>query len=58
MSSDIKKEFDSESANNKYFLKTKINSYGDEATDFYDKEMHKVGSNHTCLAAINLDSAL
>ena len=29
-------------------MKCKINSYGDQATDFDDKEMPKVGSNHTC----------
>ena len=39
-------------------MKTKIKSYGDEVTDFYNKEIPKVGSNHTCLAVINLDSAL
>ena len=39
-------------------MKTKIKSYGDEITDFYDKEMPEVDSNPTCLAVINLDSAL
>ena len=39
-------------------MKTKIKSYGDEVTDFYDKEMPEVDSNPTCLAVINLDSAL
>ena len=29
---------------------TKIKSYGDEATDFHDEEIPKVGSNRTCLA--------
>ena len=33
----IKKELDS--AYNKIFLKTKKESYGDEATDFHDKEI-------------------
>ena len=37
---------------------TKISSYGDEATDFHDKELPKAGSNHTCLAVITVDSAL
>ena len=32
--------------------------YLDEATDFYNKEISKVDSNLTCLAAISLDSAL
>ena len=31
-SADIKKEFDSEPVYNKKYLKTKIKSYGDEAT--------------------------
>ena len=39
-------------------MKTKIKSYGDEATVFHDKEVPKVGSNHTCLAIISLDSTL
>ena len=53
VSADIKKEFNSEPVYNKKFLRTKIKSHGDEVTDFYDK-----GSNNTCLAVINLDSAL
>ena len=51
-------EFDSEPVYNKEFLKTKIKSQGDEVTDFYDKKIPKVDSNHTCLAVISLDSAL
>ena len=58
VSADIKKEFDSEPVYNKDFLKIKIKSHGDEVTDFYDKEIPKVDSNHTCLAVISLDSAL
>ena len=58
VSSDIKKEFNSEPVYNQIFLKTKIKSYGDDVTDFYDKEIPKVNSNHTCLAVISLDSAL
>ena len=58
VSSDIKKEFDSEPVYYKKFLKTKIESHGDELTDFYDREIPKVDSNHTCLAVISLDSAL
>ena len=57
-SADIKQEFDSEPLYNKEFLKTKINSHGDEVTDFSDKKIPKVGSNHTCLAVVSLDSAL
>ena len=47
VSSDIEKEFDCKSFYDKKILKTKIKSYGDEATDFYDKKMPQVGSNHT-----------
>ena len=39
-------------------MKTKIKSHGDEVTDFYDKEIPKVDSSHTCLGIISLDSAL
>ena len=39
-------------------MKTKIKSCGDEITDFYDKEIPKADSYHTCLALISLDSAL
>ena len=35
-----------------------MKSDGDEATDFHDKEIPKVDSNHTCLAVINVDSLL
>ena len=40
------------------FVKTKIESCGEEVTDFYDKRVSKVESNHTCLAVISLDSAM
>ena len=39
-------------------MKTKIKSHGDEVTDFYDKKISKVDSNHICLAGITLNSAL
>ena len=58
VSTDIKKEFGSDPVYNKYFLQTNIKSHGDEFTDFYDKEIPNVDSNHTCLAVISLDSAL
>ena len=38
VSADIKKEFDSKSAHNKNYLKTKIKTFGNEVTDFYDKK--------------------
>ena len=58
VSSDIEKEFDCKSFYDKKILKTKMKSYGDEATDFHDKKMPQVGSNHTYLAVISLYSAL
>ena len=58
VSADIKKEFDSEPVYNQEFLKIKIKSDGDEVTDFYEKEVLTVDSNHTFLAVISLDSAL
>ena len=54
---DIEKECDSEHFYTKEILKTKIKSHGDEVTDFYDKKIPKVESNHTCLAVLTLDSA-
>ena len=54
----IEKEFDRKPVCNKNFFKTKINSHGNEITDFCDKEIPKVESNHTFLAVISLDSAL
>ena len=48
-----KKEFDSEPAYTKKFLKTKIKSHGNEVTDFYDKKIPKVSKN-----PFSLDSAL
>ena len=35
-----------------------MKSYGGEVTDFYDKEISKVDSNHTYLAICSLDFAL
>ena len=58
VSSDIKKELDSESVYNKEFLKTKTKSHGDEVTSFYDKEISKVDPNHAYLAVISLVSGL
>ena len=55
MSVPIFKKIDGKPAYNKHFLKTKIKSYGDEATDFHNKEIPKEGSNHTCFAAIVVD---
>ena len=40
------------------FLKTKLKFHDNKVTYFYDKEIPKADSNHTCLAVISLDSAL
>ena len=56
VNANIKKE--SDPVYNKEFLKTKIKSLGDEVTDFYDIKIPKVGSNHTFLVVISLNSAL
>ena len=60
VSTNIKKEFDSEYVYNKEFLKTKIKFHGDEVTDFYDMINSKkiVNSNHSCLAVISLDPVI
>ena len=52
----IKKEFDSEPIYNKNYFK--IKSHGHEITDFYDKKIHKLNPNHTCLAVISFYSSL
>ena len=39
-------------------METKIKSYGDEVTDFYDKEIPTMNSNYTCSAVVSLDSTL
>ena len=53
VSADIKKEFNKKPVYDKEYLKTKIIFNGDEATDFYDKEIPKLDSNHNCLAVIS-----
>ena len=54
----IKKEFDSNPFSKKMFLKTKIKSYGDEATHFYEKKIYRIGSNYNFLAVILIDFVL
>ena len=39
-------------------IKTKIKAYGDEATNLHDKQIPKASSNYTCLAVMNIYSAL
>ena len=58
VSADIKKEFDSEPVYDKNYLKTNTKFHGNEVTDFYDKIIPKLDSNHICLAVISFDSAL
>ena len=53
VSTDTNKEFESKPVRNKESLKTKIKSHADEVTDFYDKKIPKVDSNHTFLAVIS-----
>ena len=43
---------------NKVCFKTKIKSYGDEVTDFYNKKIPKLNSNYAFLVVIILDSPL
>ena len=47
VSNSIQKEFDCEPIHNKKFLKTKLLSYGDEATEFNNKEIPKLGCNNS-----------
>ena len=51
----MKKEFDSKIICNKKVLKIKIKSDNDEAEDFHNKNIPKVGSDCTCLAVILID---
>lgn len=37
-------------------MRTKVKPHGDESTDFHDREVLKVGSNHTYLAVNMVDS--
>ena len=53
VSADIKEVSDSKLVYNKKVWKTIKKSYGDEVTDFYDKEIPIVDSNHTCLAVFS-----
>ena len=57
ISFNTEKESDSEPLYNKKKFGNQTKSYGDKATGFHDKEIPKVGSNHTCLAVITIDSS-
>ena len=52
VSHSTKNEIDSKAIYNKKFLKTKLNPYCDEAIDFSERTIPKVGSHYTCLAEI------
>ena len=54
-SNSIKKGLDWEPIYNKNLLKTKLRSYGGEATDFHDEEMLQAGSNYICLEVTLID---
>ena len=54
ISTDAKVELNSIPVYNKTFLKTKTKVCSDEATDFHDKELHKVNSSFTCLVLLVL----
>ena len=54
----VKKEFDRELVYKFFENSFSEKSYGDDVTDFYEKEILKVGSNRICLGVISLDSAL
>ena len=57
VSVDIKKEFDGRPVYDQNYFKTKT-KYDNEVTDFCNKKIPKLDSNHTCLAVLTLDSAL
>ena len=57
-SADTKNEFDSEPVYDKNYLKAKVKSHDDKVTDFCDKKIPNLDSNHTCLAIISFNSAL
>ena len=58
VSNSVTKELFCKNIYDKKIVKIKIRYYADEATDFYDKEVPKGGSNYSCLAVILLDSVL
>ena len=55
VSADIKKEFDSKFVYNKNCLKSKIKSYGNEVTYFYDKKFLNWALIILFLAVISLE---
>ena len=55
---DIRNEFGSKPIYNNFFLKTKIRSQAEEATEFDDKKVPNVSPTYNCLAVISLYSDL
>ena len=45
-------------AHPKKCLRNKLKCYGEVVTDFHDREMPRMGYNHTCLSVITIDSVL
>ena len=54
----IEEEFDREPMYRRRYLKFKIKSYVNEATDFHDKRILEIRCDYTCLAAILIDFVL
>ena len=58
VSSSITKELDCESIYNKKFLKTKIKSHSDEATNFHTRQLLEADPNYIYWLVISIDSVL
>ena len=58
VSNSITKELDCESIYNKRFLKTKIKSYSDEATNFHTRQLLEADPNYIFWLVILTDSVL
>ena len=58
VSSSIKKELDCEPTYIKNFLKSKIRSYEDEATDLHSRKRSEIGSNYICWSVVLIDKRI
>ena len=58
VSNSIKKELDCEPTYIKNFLKSKIRSYEDEATDLHSRKRSEIDSNYICWSVVLIDSVL
>ena len=54
----VEKDFCSQHVYNRYNFENQNKIHGYEVTDFHNKEIPKMDSNHNCLAVISLDSVL